>query len=98
MYDRGNEFPGHAFKNDLIKNEFGIKAKFATTENSQANSVLEQIHQFIANLVRTYDLKNIYLDEDDPWSGILVATYFWYKARTILCYKTLQDSWYLDVT
>ena len=23
-----------------------------------------------------FDLQNNYLDEDDPWSGILVATYF----------------------
>ena len=32
---------------------------------------MEIIHQVIANLVRMYDLKNNYLDEDDPWSGIL---------------------------
>ena len=37
MYDRGNEFLGHAFKNDLIKNEYGIKAKCETTANPQVN-------------------------------------------------------------
>ena len=34
------------------------------------------IHQVIANLVLTFDLQNNYLDEDDPWSGILSATAF----------------------
>ena len=45
-------------------------------ENPKSNSILERIHQVIANLVRTYDLQNINLVEDDPWSGILAATSF----------------------
>ena len=44
--------------------------------NPQANSILGSIHQVIANLVHTFDLQNYYLDEDDPWSGILTATDF----------------------
>ena len=40
-YDRGNEFLVHAFKNDLIEKQYGIKAKCATTENPQENSILE---------------------------------------------------------
>ena len=40
------------------------------------NSILEIIHQVIANLVRTYGLQNNDLDKDDPWSGILAATDF----------------------
>ena len=54
-YDQGNKFLGHAFKNDLIKIEYVIKAKCETTENLQANSILETIHQVIVNLVRTFD-------------------------------------------
>ena len=70
-YDRGNEFFGHAFKNNLIKNEYGIKAKCETKANHQANYILERIHQVIANLVHKLDLQNIHLDKDDPCSGIL---------------------------
>ena len=44
--------------------------------NPQANSILEQIHKFIVNLVGTFDLQNNYLDEDGTWSGILSATDF----------------------
>ena len=76
IYDRGNEFLGHALKNDLIEKEHGIKANCATTENPQSKSILERIHQVIKNLVRKFELQNNYLDEDDPWSGILVATAF----------------------
>ena len=39
-------------------------------------SILEIIHQLISNLVHTFDLQNNYLEEDDPWSGILAATAF----------------------
>ena len=54
-HDRGNEFLGHAFKNDLIETEYRIKAKCETTANPQVNSILEIIHQVIANLVHTFD-------------------------------------------
>ena len=39
-------------------------------------SILESINQVVSNLVRTFDLKNNYLDEDESWSGILSATDF----------------------
>ena len=66
MYGRGNELLGHSFKNGLIKTEYGIKAKCETTGNPQENSILERIHRVIANLIRTFDLNNTYLDEDEP--------------------------------
>ena len=88
-YDWLNEFLGHAFKNDLIKNEYGIKAKCATTGNPQADSILERTQQFIANLLLTYDLSNNYLDEDDPWSGILSATDFGVQS---MYHTTLKDT------
>ena len=75
-YDPVNEFLGHAFKNIIIKYEYEIKAKCASTKNPQANSILERIHQVIVNLIWTSNLKNNYIDEDDPWSGILATTAF----------------------
>jgi len=32
------------------------------------------VHQVIANMIRTFELEENYLDEDDPWGGILAAT------------------------
>jgi hypothetical protein len=75
-YDRGNEFIGHAFQTDFIKNEYGTKVRGATVRNPQANAILERVHQVVANLVRTFDLENSDVDENDPWSGILAAAAF----------------------
>ena len=45
-------------------------------ENPQVNSTLEQINQTIEKLVCNFDLKNNYLDEEDPWEGIIEDTTF----------------------
>ena len=74
--DRGFEFIGHRFKNDLMKKEYGIQVKKATTANPQANSILERVHKVIGNMIRTFELEENYLDQDDPWLGILAATAF----------------------
>ena len=42
-----------------------------TRGNPKTSSILDIIQQLIANLVCTFELQNIYLDKDDPWSGIL---------------------------
>ena len=76
MYDPEKWITGSLVQNNIIKWDHGIKAKCATMENPKSNSILERIHQVIANLVRTYDLQNINLVEDDPWSDILAATSF----------------------
>ena len=44
--------------------------------NPKANLILEIIYQVIEKLVHTFNLQNNYLDEDDPWSGILEAINF----------------------
>ena len=74
-FDRGSEFIGHDFQ-DMIKNDYGIKAKPITTRNPQANAIVERIHQVIGNMVRTFELRDNYLDDDDPWKGILSAVAF----------------------
>ena len=35
---------------------------------------MERVHQVIGNIIRTFELESNYLDEDDPWKGILSAT------------------------
>ena len=57
VYDRRNEFLCCEFKNDLIKNEYGIKSRCATTGNPQANSLLERVFQMVENLVRIFGLQ-----------------------------------------
>ena len=43
-----------------------IKPRCETTGYPQDNSILEIIHQVIANLISMFDLQNNYLDEDEP--------------------------------
>jgi hypothetical protein len=37
---------------------------------------VERVHQVIKNIIRTFELINNYLDDNDPWKGILSATAF----------------------
>jgi transposase InsO family protein len=74
-YDRGSEFIGHDFQ-DMLKNDYGIKRKPITVRNPQANAIVERIHQVIGNIIRTFELQDNYLDEEDPWKGILSAAAF----------------------
>ena len=74
-FDRGSEFIGQDFQK-MIKEDYGIKDKPITVRNPQANAIVERIHQVIANIIRTFELEDNYLDEDDPWKGILSATAF----------------------
>ena len=76
MYERGSEFIGHEFKNSLIQEEYGIKAKLNTLGNPTYNIILERLHSVLGNLVRTYNLQGNYLDKDDPWMVILSVTVF----------------------
>jgi hypothetical protein len=64
----------------MIKNDYGIKKKPITVRNPQANAIVERIHQVIGNIIRTFELQENYLDEDDPWKGILSATAFAVRA------------------
>src|SRR6476619_1142969 len=78
--DRGGEFIGADFKQMLI-NDYGIKRKPITVRNPQANAIVERIHQVIANMIRTFELETNYLDQDDPWKGILSATIPYYLEK-----------------
>ena len=74
--DRGSEFIGQEFR-EMCENDYGIKRKVISTRNPQANAIVERVHQTLGNLIRSFELQeNPYLDQDDPWSGILAATAF----------------------
>jgi len=73
-YDRHGSFVGKEFQSML--DDYGIKRKPITVRNPQANAICERVHQVIGNIIRTFELQTNYLDEDDPWKGILSATAF----------------------
>jgi transposase InsO family protein len=73
-YDRHGSFVGAEFQ--AMLNDYGIKRRPITVRNPQANAIVERVHQVIGNIIRTFELQTNYLDEDDPWKGILSATAF----------------------
>ena len=61
----------------MVTNDYSIKRKGITKKNPQANAIIERIHQTIGNVIRTFQVQqDKYLDEKDPWGGILAATMF----------------------
>src|SRR5688572_5235681 len=60
----------------MVSHDYGIKCKPITVRNPQANAIVERIHQVIGDIIRTFDLEANYLDNDNPWRGILAATAF----------------------
>ena len=71
----------------MCHNDYGLKRKPITTRNPQSNVIIERIHQNMGNIIRTFDVSNIV--NNDPWSGILVATMFAVRATY---HTTLQAS------
>ena len=52
----------------MVRNDYNIKTKLITTRNPQANSVIEQIHQTIGNMICTFRMHDAEIDKNDPWS------------------------------
>ena len=44
--------------------------------NPTSNVILDRIHQVLVHLMRTFNITETYVDEDDPRSGILAAVEF----------------------
>ena len=74
ILDRGKEFMAEVIT--LLRDEYDVKRKPITTRNPQENAILEQAHQTIGNIIRTFQLDKAELDMDDPWEGILAAVIF----------------------
>jgi transposase InsO family protein len=85
IFDRGKEFMGEFAR--MIQEDYGITKKPTTTRNPQANSIIERIHQTIGNMIRSFQIGQLDVDEKDPWSGVLAATMF---ATRATYHTTLQ--------
>ena len=44
--------------------------------NPQADAIIERINQSLGRLVYTYNIQETYIDDDDPWMGILAIAAF----------------------
>ena len=69
-FDNGSEFK-NVFK-EMCDN-LGIKCKPTTSYNPQGNSIIERVHQVMANMLRAFELEERDLDPEDPWNEFLQA-------------------------
>ena len=72
VVDRGSEFLV-GFKT-MIQANYGITVNPIPTRNSQANFILERVHQTIGNIIRTFIVQDMVLNDESPWDGILAST------------------------
>ena len=69
-FDNGSEFKAQ-FQETC--DNYAIKAKPTTSYNPQSNGIIERVHQVLGNALRTFELENRELDENDPWRPFLSA-------------------------
>eukprot|EP00957_Ditylum_brightwellii_P032947 2498659-Ditylum_brightwellii.AAC.1 len=74
VLDRGTEFMAKC--TEMIQRDYRVAKCPITTQNLQANRIMERIHQTIGNMLRTFGIHSTKLDKEDPWSGILGAVVF----------------------
>ena len=56
ILEQGNEFMKEVIQ--MIEQYYGITCQPITTQNPQANSILERDHQIIGNILRTFQVNN----------------------------------------
>ena len=81
-YDRGREFLSHEFKICLIEQYYRLETKPAYSGNPQENTTIERIHQVIGNHICSYNLQETYVDDSDPWMGIISADFLRHGVHT----------------
>ena len=72
--DRGKEFLAE-FK-IMMENDYGISCSPISVRNPQANAIVERVHQTIGNIIRTFKIQEMDLDNENPWEGTLSSTMF----------------------
>jgi len=73
-YDRGTEFMEEFAR--MIEEDYGNIKKGITKHNPYANAIIERIHQTIGNMIRTFEVQEADLDEEEPWADILAAVIY----------------------
>ena len=78
MVDRGNEFIAK-FRQKIIDGH-SMKVGPISSRSSQANTILERVHQIIGNTQHTIKEQNTLLDDKKSQDGILASNMFALRA------------------
>ena len=60
----------------MMANDDRIPFNSISVRNPQANAIVERVHQTIGNIIRTFKIQQMDLDNENPWEGILSSTMF----------------------
>ena len=64
IVDRGNVFLAE-FKT-MIKAKYGIAVKVIISRKLQTNSILKRVHQTIGNIIRSFKVQELVLNDENP--------------------------------
>jgi hypothetical protein len=70
-FDNGSEFKSVFIQTSI---NYGIKSKPSKSHNPQSNRVIERVHLTLGNMLRSFEMQNKTLNEEDPWSSFLEVT------------------------
>ena len=70
--DRGKEFLAEF--NTMMANDYRIPCNSISVRNPQANAIVERVHQIIGNIICTFIIQEMDLDNENPCEGSLSST------------------------
>ena len=65
----------------MMANDYGIPCNFISIRNPQANAIVGRVHQTIGNIICTFKIQCMDLDNKNPWEVILSSTMFAIQSR-----------------
>ena len=60
----------------MMANDYGIPCNSISIRNPKGSVIVERVHQTIGNIIRTFKIQEMDLDDENPWEGILSSTMF----------------------
>ena len=72
-----------------MANDLRILCNSVSVRNPQANKIEERVHQTIDNIIRTFLIEEMDLDNEILWVGILLSTML---AIRSMVYTTIQHT------
>ena len=60
----------------MIANDHGILRNSISIRNPQANDIKKRAHQTIGNIICTFNIQQMDLDNENPYEGVLSSTVF----------------------
>ena len=60
----------------MMANDYGIPCNSISIRIPQANAIVERVHQTIGNIISTFKIQKMDIENEKPWEGILSSTMF----------------------